>query len=396
MNRYKIPHFLADTWWFALTSRTSDEQFLALVQLRQKQGFTAAQLVVGIPPETGVYNPNAQSPYGPAWDLDHNINEAYLQFARKRIQIMNDHNLTAILYGAWGHQIEWTGEAFMHTWWKRIIKEFDKYDVIYCLTGELDIWLNPTLTNILLPDKTSSDVTFSDYSFSDAAYTARCRKWESVLADISGLSEKPVILHPLPGHGSIEFLQNKSLAAANTFQTGHELINKKHLWESILASKKSYPGLPVINLEYYYEGIFGNYYKDFQLSALWCSVVSGCHALCYGAHGIWNMSDGAFLGQWGSQTFSEALCLDTPYILGKTYRMLVSENLLDLENQGIDQTDGTAISLWGVSPEGKKVIYYSDAARFKDIPAGKYFHVLSGTFSDTIPASGQLAVIICP
>ncbi len=44
MNRYKIPHFLADTWWFALTSRTSDEQFLALVQLRQKQGLYKADV----------------------------------------------------------------------------------------------------------------------------------------------------------------------------------------------------------------------------------------------------------------------------------------------------------------------------------------------------------------
>lgn len=98
MNKYELPHFLADTWWFALTQRTSDKQFERLVKLRQQQGFTAAQIVVGIPPETGVYNQNAASIYGPAWDLNGIINEKYLSFAQHRIEYMNQHNLTAIIY----------------------------------------------------------------------------------------------------------------------------------------------------------------------------------------------------------------------------------------------------------------------------------------------------------
>ena len=56
-KKVKLPHFFADTWWFAMT-RLNDKQFLKLVKLRQEQGFTAAQIVVGIPPEVGIENEN--------------------------------------------------------------------------------------------------------------------------------------------------------------------------------------------------------------------------------------------------------------------------------------------------------------------------------------------------
>ena len=70
--------FLADTWWYAMTARLGDEEFLALIDLRANQGFNAAQVVVGIPPETTPENPNAASPYGAAWTREGVFNERYL------------------------------------------------------------------------------------------------------------------------------------------------------------------------------------------------------------------------------------------------------------------------------------------------------------------------------
>ena len=96
----RLPHFLADTWWFALTKRLNDEDFLKLVKTREKQGFTAAQIVVGIPPEVGIKNENASSIFGGAWNEKGEINKKYLELAKKRIKIMNDHNIKAIVYGA--------------------------------------------------------------------------------------------------------------------------------------------------------------------------------------------------------------------------------------------------------------------------------------------------------
>lgn len=46
-----IAGFLADTWWFGLSKRFSERSFKDLAALRADQGFSAIQLVVGVPPE---------------------------------------------------------------------------------------------------------------------------------------------------------------------------------------------------------------------------------------------------------------------------------------------------------------------------------------------------------
>ena len=46
-----IGHFLADTWWYGLTDRISTDEFYRLAQQRKDEGFSAIQLVMGIPPE---------------------------------------------------------------------------------------------------------------------------------------------------------------------------------------------------------------------------------------------------------------------------------------------------------------------------------------------------------
>jgi hypothetical protein len=105
-------------WWFGLTGRLDDDRFLRLVAQRAGQGFTAAQIVVGIPPEVGPAHPSARSPVGPAWDLHGTPNEAYLRMAQARIDVMNRHGLAAIVYGGWGPQIDWIGDARMTAWWR--------------------------------------------------------------------------------------------------------------------------------------------------------------------------------------------------------------------------------------------------------------------------------------
>ena len=114
----KLPNFLCDTWWFALTQRLSDSQFEKIARLRVKQGFTAVQLVVGIPPEVGPENPNAASSVGPAWKLNGELNIKYLEYAKHRIELLNSLGLTVIVYGAWGHQIEWIRVDKMKAWWR--------------------------------------------------------------------------------------------------------------------------------------------------------------------------------------------------------------------------------------------------------------------------------------
>ncbi len=298
----EIPHFLADTWWYALTNRLNDNDYLKLVKKRSAQGFTAAQIVVGIPPEVNIDDNNAKSIYGTAFDKEGKVNYKYLEFAKRRIEIMNQNNLIAIIYGAWGDQINWIGTKNMMKWWNQLIKVFDNLNVIYCLTGEIDIGCN-----------TKNDKQ------------KRIIKWEKVLKDISKKTNKPIIVHTMPGNTSFSLIKNQKLLSANTFQSGHTENSKKEISKIIRESKMKFPGVPVINLEPYYEGIHGKFYEKDQIDIFKLCIKQGVHAICYGAQGIWNVGDGKFLSHWGTQTFEEALTLKTPEIISKCYRE-ITEN----------------------------------------------------------------------
>jgi hypothetical protein len=98
-----IAGFLADTWWFGLSKRLSEKNFRDLAALRAEQGFSAIQLVVGVPPEVGPENENAQSQVGFPWTLDGDLNQEYLELARDRIQCLKkvSDNSTSIVSTEW-------------------------------------------------------------------------------------------------------------------------------------------------------------------------------------------------------------------------------------------------------------------------------------------------------
>ena len=402
----KLPHFLADTWWFALTKRLSDEDFLKLVKTRQKQGFTAAQIVVGIPPEVGVENENAKSIFGSAWNKKGEINKKYLEFAKKRIRIMNEHNLKAIVYGAWGHQIEWIGTAKMIDWWKALIEELDEYDIIYCLTGEIDIWCDPIISKILLPDKSTQNIiskvqktnnmikkVYNKFFSNENLWKKRrLKKWNEVLQYISKYTSKPILIHTMPTSSGLDVVENPELIAANTFQTGHTRESKNNIWQNIYNSRIKYPNKPTINLEPYYEGINDDFLGKWQLDAFWLSASSGAYSICYGAHGIWNVGDGEFLSQWGKQTFKSALSLKTPEILGKTYKILLEHGIFDWKEVSLNKINENIVSITRKSKKGEKITYIPDISKCEEIPKGQYFQVEIAKFVTKLPKSGAIVV----
>ncbi len=399
-----LPHFLADTWWFAMT-RLDEERFLQLVKTRQKQGFTAAQIVVGIPPEVGIENENAKSIYGSAYDMHGNINYDYLRFVKNRIKIMNSHGLSAIVYGAWGYQIEWIGTKNMCHWWKELIKTIDDLDVIYCLTGEVDIWCNPILSKLLLPNKTTSDLSVKSNNIrkilkkfyhiifnEDKLRKRRITKWSKILQEINQITNKPIMIHTLPKSSGFSCVENINLISANTFQTGHTRDSEINIWKNIYESKKQFSEKPVINLEPWYEGIFNDFYQDDQLKAFWLSVVSGAHAICYGALGIWNIGDGKFLSQWGDQTFEQALKLNTPNILGKSYKILLEHEVFDWNNIIVDKLENYFISITRKSTDNRKITYISEIQNCKSIPKGKFLDIKKVEFLSELPKSGPIVI----
>lgn len=401
--RAEIPAFLADTWWFGLTGRLDDDAFRRLVALRASQGFTAAQLVVGIPPEVGPAHPAAGSPVGPAWDLEGVPNEAYLARARERIGIMNRHGLAAIVYGGWGPQIDWIGPGGMAAWWRRVVEVCDGLDVVYCLTGESDLWTDPFAARALLPARSTDDLHRSRLRhhasalarrLAPAAFGARRRaRWSAVLAELARATARPIVVHTTSATDGLHAVDDPGPLSANTFQTGHARKSEPELWRRLLASRAAHPGLPVVNLEPWYEGIRGQFWLEDQVRALWMSVGAGARALCYGAHGLWNVGDGSFLAHWGAQGFDEALGLGSPAVLGASYRMLDGLGALTWPEAAATVEGERLVKLRRADGAGRFVEYYPDAA---DVPAGapgRAFDPLTGRFAAALPPTGQVVLV---
>jgi len=401
---------LADTWWFGLTQRLSEGAFKRLATLRAEQGFSAVQLVVGIPPEVGPANENARSPVGFPWTLEGEINEAYLAFARDRIAHLNRLGLTVIVYGAWGHQIEWLGQEGMIRWWLRIIEALDALDVVYCLCGESNLWVGEA--SKLLPARSTDDLVARrsparlprrgreflagalrtlKRPFDRHRREARRSAWSRVLEEVARRTDRPILIHPVPDETGYEAVNNPHLLAANTLQTGHDPRARNRLWQqplALLGEGRAPKGL--INLEPWYEGIRGRFWAEDQLFAYWVTMLAGAMGYCYGAHGIWNVGDGRFLAHWGPQTFAQALALETPRLLGLSHRQYL--RWAPRQGRTFYQTAGEELLTIGREGEGRVVQFFPDVARAGPVPAGRYWLPLAGTFVERPPSRGPVVV----
>lgn len=327
--------------------------------------------------------------------------------ARERIEVMNRHGLTAVVYGGWGPQIEWIGEARMTEWWRRIVAVCDGLDVIYCLTGESDLCTSPLAARSLLPDRSTGEL-FAEWRGAGAlrryawavgrriaplGIRGRRARWTAVLTDLARRTERPIIIHTSSVIDGFHAVDDRSLLAANTIQTGHSESSVGELWRRPLASRTAHPGCPVANLEPWYEGIRERFWLEDQVRAMWMSVAAGANAVCYGAHGVWNVGDGTFLAHWGPQGFDEALGLATPAVLGATYRMLAELDALNWPDANATVDGKRLVKLRRADGRGRFVEYYPDVM---DVPAGapgQAFDPLTGRFIEESPSTGQAVLV---
>ena len=413
MSSKSLDDLLIDTWWYALTNRLSKNEFEKIAKIRVEQGFSGVQLVVGIPPEVGIKNVNAESSVGAAWDLEGNINDEYLDLAFERINFLNSLGLTVVIYGAWGYQIKWIGVKGMKKWWAAIVRKLDGLEVVYCLTGEVDLWIGREES--LLPSRTTSDFRTNKSSTFLYRYMpkwmieitkmmvnvlkkkkllkceyglqSRKRDWGIVLKFLASITKHSIIVHPtnLSGFNSVD---NFELLSSNTVQTGHSEESRRLLWEfpaEIFQQKQTY-----INLEPWYEGIRGSFCKKDQLFAYWVSVLSGALSYCYGAHGIWNVGDGKFLTQWGGQTFDEAIKLDTPRLIGLSHQQLFLQksNVVNIEHEVIDGVLNSVTMFC----EDIIIHFFPEVKNCAKVPIGVIWLPLTGVYSQKMPGSGQAVI----
>lgn len=400
--------FLADTWWFGLTHRLTPDEFAALAKLRSDQGFTAIQLVAGIPPEVGPTHPNARSHSGFPWTLNGSFNAGYLRYAQERIALLNELGLTAIVYGAWGHQIDWLGPDRMGDWWSHLVDALDNLDVVYCLTGEINLWLGRSAQ--LLPDKSTDDLVrirpprflmgrlqriaarLPGRSMAEKRQERR-EKWDAVLGRLAAQTRRPIIVHPTAYETGYESVQRPELLSANTAQTGHSHANRDRIWQLPLELLAEDKATIYINLEPWYEGIRDNFWTEDQLFAYWASMLGGAASHCYGAHGIWNVGDGHFLAHWGGQTYEAAKRLDTPRLLGLSHRFLLDWRAAQSGfTSGVEQRDGELISVFSRGADSS-IHYYPDIFRATDVPHGTVWLPTQGSFANSLPQAGQVVVV---
>lgn len=411
---FPLDNLLIDTWWFGLSARLDDERFEALARQRVREGFNAVQLVAGIPPEVAPGHPQARSSVGVPWDLKGNINEEYLRLARSRIQRLNQWGLRVVVLGGWGMQIDWMGVQFMKRWWQGLIDHLDDLDVVYCVSGEVDLWVD--MPGLLLPDRSTDDLKgHVDSAFSGPRryaekvakklfrlktrllkpYAERHRQnaWGQVSAFIAQRTEHPLIAHTggLPGTHSHVLISHPELLAAITVQTGHDQTSRTLHWQLPMQLSDAF-NLRFINLEPWYEGIRDDFYSADQLYAYWCNMLSGACSFAYGAHGVWNVGDGKFLAHWGAQSLEQAMALPTGRLLGQSHAWFLGHQGYDpLAETVVDAEGGQLMSIVRKTANGS-LTFYPEARNYKDSSDGLLFDPLLGEEVDNVPLEGSVVI----
>ena len=412
-SRADIEGLLIDTWWFGLTHRIDEQTFLDFARQRVGEGFNAVQMVVGIPPEVAPQHPEAASDAGVAWTLKGQINADYLELARRRIEWLNAIGLTVVVYGAWGMQIDWMGTAFMQRWWRALVEHLDDLNVVYCVTGEADLWI--ATPRLLLPDRSTDDlhrnasgarpnglhrklrrlagraVRLSTKLFRPNLEARRRQRWGEVLLALGDSTRRPIVVHP-SGHlgaHSHTVIDHSDRLATVTVQTGHSPATRNLHWQLPLRHLGSVSDR-FINLEPWYEGILDNFWTDDQLFAYWCNMLAGACSFAYGAHGVWNLGDGRFLAHWGKQTLQQARALPTPGLLGQSHALWLRTLGYDADaTTEHEERDGVLLR---ISRNGKRgrLSFYPDGTACRIEEADEYYLPGSGETCDSPPATGAV------
>lgn len=286
--------WLADTWWYAGTSRMTKPILHTLLRNRRKKGFTVILLVVGAPPEVDPRSSQAANEGGTAFQKDGSLNSAYFDEINTVIRATLDAGLVPCLVGSWGHHIDRLGVEAMKYLWDEIITRWGRLPVIFCLTGEADGFLQETITSRILRPNT--------------ALAARLAKWQEVARYIKQKDTNNHLLtvHPQRKRLASELFPDPSWLDIDTIQSGHTRENAGFLVSAALAAHHRLR--PFINIEPWYEGIMGNFGPSYQRFAFWMSILAGAKGYTYGAHGIWQLAKGDnFMSHWGKSDWHTAV-----------------------------------------------------------------------------------------
>jgi hypothetical protein len=298
----------------------------------------------------------------------------------------------------------------MIEWWLAVINALDELDVVYCLSGESNLWIGEE--SRLLPDKSTDDLMRTRLAQHVGTWIRRRlplghwlrarllrtrserrrRQWSLVLDRLSRATRRPFLIHPIPQETGFEAVHNPQRLAANTVQTGHSSTSRRRLWEEPLRILRAdTTGKGYINLEPWYEGIHGTFAREDQLFAYWASMLAGALSYCYGAQGIWNVGDGSFLAHWGRTTIEEAMQLDTPRLIGLSHQQFLNWKR-GRSLTTFFEVNGNDLVLLGAQAGERTARFFPQVAAVEGFPDGRCWLPLKGVFTEAAPSRGQLVV----
>ncbi|MHB8957628.1 MAG: apiosidase-like domain-containing protein [Pirellulaceae bacterium] len=253
--------WLGDTWWKGLCKRLTWEGFRELAADRKAKGFTVVQIVCGVYPDEGLFEPRWENEGGmPYLAKDFSVvNPQYFEYADRRIEHLAEAGIAPAIVGGWGRSDcngMLVGIDGVKRHWRNLIARYGAHPVIWIIGGESS---GPEWTEV-------------------AKYVQEIDPYRH-----------PSTMHP---HDSgRKSVTDETAIDFDMLQTGHgDWDAARAAIPKLTAACDRQPPMPVMIGEYCYEGHMQTAFQDVQRYVFWSSMLSGSAGLTYGAAGVWHAS----------------------------------------------------------------------------------------------------------
>ena len=312
--------WLGDTWWMGLCHRLHfPDEFHTLAADRIAKGFTVIQIVAGLYPDMGAFDPRGANEAGFPWEADYaRMRPEYFDAADKRVEHLVEQGLMPCIVGAWGYFAPWMGAAKLKQHWRYLIARWGALPVAWCVAGEAN-----------LPWYLAKNFPSDDRE--------QVHTWTDVLRYVRETDpfRRPVTIHPtaIGRYTARNATDDEALLDFDMLQTPHG--RREAAPVTVKAVRESYeasPRMPVIDGEASYEMLSDSLPTRWTRTMFWLCLMNGACGHTYGANGIWQCNrrgqpHGASPhgGNYGVLPWDEAMHLPGSKQVGYGKRLLAQE-----------------------------------------------------------------------